>query len=260
VAKRGRRASTPFDVIVGRNTVKAALEAGRRTVSTVVLERGAGGEVVDDIRRAAARAGAQVNVTSSRELTRLAGGDFHQGIAAYVARATAPTWEELVAEAMAGRPLVVLDHVEDPRNLGAVVRSAAVFGAGGVFFPLRRQVQVTPSAAKVAEGGLEYVPVVPVSSVSQFLRQAGEAGIWRFALEADGEARLGELEFSEGVAFVLGGEGVGLSAAARKECDAVVAIPIADKVSSLNVAAAAAVTLYEFRRQHPLAGGVGRKG
>jgi 23S rRNA (guanosine2251-2'-O)-methyltransferase len=148
----------------------------------------------------------------------------------------------------------VLDHVEDPRNLGAVVRGAAAFGAGGVFFPPRRQVGVTPAAAKVAAGGLEYVPTVPIGNVGRFLGQVKDAGIWRYGLEADGDARMGELDFDGGAAFVFGGEGTGLSLAARRECDAVAAIALAGNVSSLNVAAAAAVTLYEFRRQHPLAG------
>lgn len=254
MVRRKRRSGAPFDVVVGGNSVAAALAAGTRTVHTVMVDRAGGGEAVDEIRRLARAVGAELNAVESRELTKLAGGDFHQGVAAYVAKAPTPTWDELVAGARAGRPFVVLDHVEDPRNLGSVVRSAAVFGGGGVFFPPRRQVQVTPSVAKVAEGGLEYVPVVPVSNVAQFLRQVKEVGIWCYGLEADGEARMGELEFGPGAAFVLGGEGVGLSTAARNECDAVVAIPLAGNVSSLNVAAAAAVTLYEFRRQHPLAG------
>jgi len=240
-------------VVAGRNSVLAALEAGSRTVVTVVLDRNAGGEAIDDIRQRAAEAGVTLNVTSARELTDLAGGDFHQGVAAYVEKTETPTWDALMEVARAGRPFVVLDHVEDPRNLGSVVRSAASFGAGGVFFPPRRQVQVTPTVAKVAEGGSEYVPVVPVSNVAQFLRQVKEAGIWRYGLEADGEARMGELEFGSGAAFVFGGEGVGLSVAARNECDAVVSIPRVTEISSLNVAAAAAITLYEFRRQYPSA-------
>ncbi len=260
MARRRRRSSTPFDVVVGRNSVRAALAAGAREVRTVVVDRAGGGEVVDEIKRLARDVGAELNVASSHELTKLAGGDFHQGVAAYVAKMPKPSWEKLVAGPRAGRPFVVLDRVEDPRNLGSVVRSAAAFGAGGVFFPPRRQVQVTPSVAKVAEGGLEYVPVVPVNNVAQFLRQVKEVGIWCYGLEADGEARMDELEFGRDASFVLGGEGVGLSAAARKECDAVVAIPHADDVPPLNVAAAAAVTLYEFRRQHPLAGAVNRKG
>jgi len=260
VARRKRRPSAPFDIVVGRNSVLAALGAGTRTVHTVIVDRTGGGEAVDEIRRLAREVGAELNVVANRELTELAGGDFHQGVAAYVAKKQTPAWEELVTESRGGKPFVVLDHVEDPRNLGSVVRSAAAFGAGGVFFPPRRQVQVTPSVAKVAEGGLEYVPVVPVANVAQFLRQVKEAEIWCYGLEADGEARMDELEFGRGAAFVLGGEGVGLSAAARRECDAVVAIPLAGNVPSLNVAAAAAVTLYEFRRQHPLAGAVDRKG
>jgi 23S rRNA (guanosine2251-2'-O)-methyltransferase len=250
-SRRKRRSSTPFDVVAGRNSVRAALAAGARTVRTVVVDRAGGGAAVDEIKRLAREVGAELNAASSRELTKLVGGDFHQGVAAYAAKMPMPTWEELMAAPRAGRPFVVLDHVEDPRNLGAVVRSAAAFGAAGVFFPPRRQVRITPTVAKVAEGGVEYVPVVPVSNVAQFLRQIKDAGVWRYGLEADGDARMGEIEFGEGAAFVFGGEGAGLSRAARDECDAAVAIPLAGNISSLNVAAAAAVTLYEFRRQYP---------
>jgi 23S rRNA (guanosine2251-2'-O)-methyltransferase len=260
VARRGRRSSAPFDIIAGRNSVAAALVAGRRAVSTVVLDRSAGGEPIEDIRRLAAQASAQLNVTTAQELTRLVGGDFHQGVAAYVDKAPTPEWEEIMDAARDGKPLVVLDHVEDPRNLGAVIRSAAAMGAGGVFFPPRRQVQITPTVAKVAEGGLEYVPVAPVSNVAEFLRQVNQAGIWRYGLEADGEGIMGQFEFGESAAFVLGGEDLGLSTAARQECDAVVAVPLAHNVSSINVAATAAVTLYEFRRQYPWAETVARRG
>lgn len=251
MARRRRRPGRPFDIVAGHNSVLAALEAGGRTVATVVVDRNAGGKAIDEIRQKAAAAGVTLNVTSNRELTDLVGGDFHQGVAAYVEKTPTPTWEALMETARAGRPFVVLDHVEDPRNLGSVIRSAAAFGAGAVLFPPRRQVQVTPTVAKVAEGGLEYLPVVPVSNVAQFLRQVKDAGIWRYGLEADGEARMGELEFGAGAAFVFGGEGVGLSLAARNECDAVVSIPRVTEISSLNVAAAAAITLYEFRRQNP---------
>jgi 23S rRNA (guanosine2251-2'-O)-methyltransferase len=251
--RRRRRPGRPFDVVAGRPSVLAALEAGGRSVATVVLDRTAGGSIIDEIRQRAGAAGVTLNVTSSRELTDLVGGDFHQGVAAYVEKTSTPAWEELVGAARAGRPFVVLDHVEDPRNLGSVVRSAAALGAGGVFFPPRRQVQVTATVSKVAEGGLEYVPVVPVSNVAQFLRQVKEAGIWCYGLEADGDARMGELEFGAEAAFVFGGEDAGLSHAARNECDAVVSIPGIEEISSLNVAAAAAITLYEFRRQYPAA-------
>jgi 23S rRNA (guanosine2251-2'-O)-methyltransferase len=257
MGRRGRRAPPPFDIIAGRNSVRAALVAGRRNVATVVVDRNAGGEVVDEIRRLAGEAGAQLNVTSGHELGRLVGGDFHQGVAAYVDKKALPDWEELLAAPRAGRPLVVLDHVEDPRNLGAVIRSAAVFGAGGVLFPPRRQVPVTPTVSKVAEGGMEYVPLVPVSNVAQFLKQVQEEGLWRYGLEADGEAVLGEIELGARAVFVVGGEETGLGRTTRKECDAVLTIPTAGELSSLNVAAAAAVALYEFRRQHPAAEVVG---
>jgi len=250
MGRRGRRGSQPFDVVVGPNSVRAALAAGRRGVTSVLVDAGAGGPAVDEVRALARREGVAVANVMGRELAQLAGGDFHQGVAAYAEKAPPPAWDDLVAACAAGRPLVVLDHVEDPRNLGAVIRSAAAFGGAGVLIPERRQAAVTPAVSKAAEGGLEYVPVVTVGNVAQAVRRLKGAEIWCYALEADGDALVGNYEFARAAALVMGGEGSGLTVTVRKECDAVVAIPLAAGITSLNVAAATAVALFEFRRQH----------
>jgi len=253
LARRGRGTGPqPFDVIVGRHSVRAALVAGRRTVSTVVVDCEDRGPAFDEIRQLARAAGVRVNAVVGRELTRLAGGDFHQGVGAYAEKLPAPSWDGLVAAAREGHPLVLLNHVEDPRNLGAVVRSAAAFGGGGVLIPARRQAPVTPAVAKAAEGGLEYVPVATVGNVAQAVRKLKAAGVWCYGLEGDGDLELGTVEFNAATALVLGGEDAGLGGPLRRECDGVVAIPLDEGVTSLNVAAAAAVALYEFRRQFPL--------
>lgn len=250
MSRNGRKTKTPFDVIAGRNAVLAALAAGTREVASVVLDRSATGPAADEVRALAARQGVRLLVADGRDLDRLAKGDFHQGFAAYVTAAPAPPWEELVARAASGRPLLVLDHIEDPRNLGAAVRSAAAFGAGGVLIPSRRQAAVTPVVAKTAEGGLEHVPVITVTNVHQTVRRLKEAGVWCYGLERDGEGIVGQVEFAANAAFILGGEDAGLGKAVRRDCDVVVAIPLPGGVTSLNVAATAAITLYEYRRQH----------
>jgi len=251
--RRGRPGSQPFDIVVGRNSVVAALKAGRRTVSAVVIDGGVGGRVIDEIRILAREAHVPVSNVMGRDLEALAGGDFHQGVAAYVAKLPGVVIEDIAEAAVAGgNPVIVLDHVEDPRNLGAVIRSAAALGAAGVVIPERRQAPVTPAVGKAAEGGLEYVPVVMAGNVAQALRKLKDAGVWCYALEADGEAAVGRFEFGKGAALVLGGEDAGISGPVRRECDAVVAIPLSAGVNSLNVAAAAAVALFEYRRQYPL--------
>lgn len=250
--RRGR-GNQPFDVVVGRHSVAAALKAGRRAVTAIVIDGGAGGPAIDEIRALARAAAVPVSNVMGRDLEPLAGGDFHQGVAAYAEKLPEVLLEDVAAAAVeGGKPLVVLDHVEDPRNLGAVIRSAAAMGAAGVIIPERRQAPITPAVGKAAEGGLEYVAVVSVGNIAQALRKLKDAGVWCYALEADGEAAVGQFDFGKGAAMVLGGEDAGVSGPARRECDAVVAIPLARGVGSLNVAAAAAVALFEYRRQYPL--------
>lgn len=250
--RRGR-GNQPFDVVVGRHSVAAVFKAGRRGVTAVIIDGGVGGPAIDEIRALARAATVPVSNVMGRDLEPLAGGDFHQGVAAYVEKLPEVLLEDIAAAAVAeGDPIVVLDHVEDPRNLGAVIRSAAALGAAGVLVPDRRQAPITPAVGKAAEGGLEYVPVISVGNVAQALRKLKNAGIWCYALEADGEAVVGQFGFGKGAALVLGGEDAGVSGPARRECDAVVAIPLAASINSINVAAATAVALFEYRRQYPL--------
>jgi len=187
-----------------------------------------------------------------RDLDQLAGGDFHQGVGAYVGKMPEPTWDELVAAAHRGRPIIVLDHVADPRNFGAIIRSAAAFGAGAVIYPVRRQAPLTAAATKAAEGGLEYVPLCAVGNITQVIERLNAAAIWCYALEGEGRARLDNFKFAEAAAFVLGGEDAGINASARAACDATVRIPMDVDTFSLNVAAAAAVALFEYRKQFAL--------
>lgn len=249
---RGESAAPDFEIIVGRHSVRAALLAGRRTVTSVLIDRDARGDLIDEIKRLGHAAGAVVNMVVTRDLDQLAGGDFHQGVGAYAAKLPEPSWNEIIAAAHMGNPVVIVDHVADPRNLGAIIRTAAAFGAGAVICPLRRQAPVTPATAKAAEGGLEFVPLRLVANVVQAVNNLKAGGVWCYALEGTGKDNLAGFKFAEAAAFVFGSEEAGVSAAVLAACDAVVSISVSVNVPSLNVAAAAAVALFAFRSQHPV--------
>jgi 23S rRNA (guanosine2251-2'-O)-methyltransferase len=144
---------------------------------------------------------------------------------------------------------VVLDGVEDPHNLGAVIRSAHALGAHGVVIPKDRAVGVTPAAAKASAGAVERCPVARVTNVAKTLETLKEAGVWSVALAADGERALGEVDLAGPTALVLGSEGEGLRPLVRKTCDLSARIPMSGELDSLSVSASAAVALYEAARQ-----------
>jgi 23S rRNA (guanosine2251-2'-O)-methyltransferase len=246
-----RKKGAPYDVVVGRHSVLTALEAGTRAVRSVLIDRDARGVVIDDIRATAEALNVLVNAVSGRDIDKLAQGVSHQGVAAYADRLPKPGWEELVGGAEDGRPVVILDHIEDPRNVGAILRTCGALRAAGVVLAERRAAGVTPAVVKAAAGALEYVPILTVPNITAAISKLRSAGLWIYAFDADGDATMGAFEFALPCAVVTGGEAVGVSKRVRKACDAVVAIPLAPEVPSLNASVAAAIGLYEFRRQHP---------
>jgi 23S rRNA (guanosine2251-2'-O)-methyltransferase len=247
-----RKKSAPYDVVVGRHSVLAALEAGTRAVRSVLIDRDARGVVIDDIRATAEGLNVLVNAVSSRDIDKLAQGVSHQGVAAYADRLPKTRWEELVEDAKSGRPVVILDHIEDPHNVGAILRTCGALRAAGVILAERRAARVTPAVVKAAAGAIEYVPILTVPNITAAISKLRSAGLWIYAFDADGEAKMGTFEFALPCAVVTGGEATGVSKRVRDACDAVVAIPLAPEVPSLNASVAAAIGLYEFRRQHPL--------
>ncbi|UCE28276.1 MAG: 23S rRNA (guanosine(2251)-2'-O)-methyltransferase RlmB [Candidatus Coatesbacteria bacterium] len=247
-----RKKGAPYDVVVGRHSVLAAREAGTRAVRSVLIDRDARGVVVDDIRATAEALNVLVNAVSGRDIDKLARGVAHQGVAAYADKLPKPESDDLVASAEDGRPVVILDHIEDPHNVGAILRTCGALRAAGVVLAERRAAGITPAVVKAAAGALEYVPVLTVPNITAAISKLRSAGLWIYAFDADGEATMGTFEFAVPCAVVAGGEASGVSKRVRDACDAVVAIPLAPEVPSLNASVAAAVGLYEFRRQHPL--------
>ncbi len=240
-------------VVYGLNPVREVLRAGGEGLSELWLaEGGSRGAAFAELERLGRAAGAKVRTAPRAKLDRLAGSDRHQGVVAVVADFQYATVDDILAAARAsGRPplLVVLDGVEDPHNLGAIIRSAHALGAHGVVIPKDRAVGVTPVVAKTSAGAVERCPVARVTNVAKTLEALEQAGVWSVALAADGDGPLAELDLKGPIALVLGSEGEGLRPLVRKTCDHSAHIPMVGELDSLSVSASAAVALYEVARQ-----------
>jgi 23S rRNA (guanosine2251-2'-O)-methyltransferase len=181
------------------------------------------------------------------ELARLAGSPDHQGVVAEVDPYPYADPEGLLEEA--DGLLVALDQVQDPHNLGAVCRSAEAAGATGVVIPERRSAMITPAACKASAGAVEHLPVARVRNLADWLAAAKERGAWAYGASAEAERRYTDVDWSGRAVLVLGSEGSGLRRRVAESCDELVTIPTAGRVDSLNASVAAAVILFEARRQ-----------
>lgn len=240
------------EVVCGRNAVVEALRAEVPASTLYVATRIDADDRVREVLRTASARGLALMEVTKPELDRLTGGAVHQGLAIQVPPHAYVHPEDLLEAAEeAGRtPLIVaLDGVTDPRNLGAVLRSAAAFGADGVLLPERRAAGVTASAWKVSAGAAARVPVARATNLVRALTALKEAGCFVVGLDGEGPATIGELELATSpLVLVAGSEGKGLSRLVRETCDVVAAIPIASSVESLNAAVATGIALYEVAR------------
>ncbi|MDM7855399.1 23S rRNA (guanosine(2251)-2'-O)-methyltransferase RlmB [Cellulomonas alba] len=250
---RGGRTSSTHEIVSGRNSVVEAMRAGIPVTTVYLAARLEADDRTREIVSTAADAGYPLLEVSRTELDRLTDGSVHQGVAIQVPPYAYADEDDLLdaAEASGRAPLVVaLDGVTDPRNLGAVLRSAGAFGAHGVLVPERRAAGVTASAWKVSAGAAARVPVARVTNLVRTLQAYKEAGLFVVGLDGGGDTTVGEVPFTtDPLVLVVGSEGKGLSRLVRAQCDAVAAIPIASAVESLNAGVAAGIALYEVARQ-----------
>jgi 23S rRNA (guanosine2251-2'-O)-methyltransferase len=228
----------------GIHPVAEALRANR-PLDRLLVAQGAGGPRLQEIIDLARRAQVPVRFEPRAALDRLAGTSAHQGV---VALGAAQKYADLEV-AGASEMVVVLDGVEDPHNLGAIIRTAHAAGAGSVIIPERRAASITDVVAKAAAGALEHLPVVRVTNVNRALEDLKQRGFWIYGLDERGAEDYARVEYASPTAFVLGGEGKGLHEQVRKHCDLVVRIPLAGKIGSLNVSVAAGVVLFEWKRR-----------
>ena len=193
-----------------------------------------------------------VHIEPPPAFDRLVPGGSHQGVIAFVAAKAYSTTEEVLelAHQKGEAPfLVILDGVEDPHNLGAIVRTAEAAGVHGVFIPERRAAGLTSVVAKTSAGALEHMLVARVVNLSRLIEQLKQAGLWIYGVEPTGDADVTGIDMKGPIAFVFGGEGSGIRRGIARECDGLIRIPMKGKVESLNVSAAVAVTLFEGVRQ-----------
>lgn len=230
-------------VLIGIHPVVEALRA-KRPLERVLIARGAGGQRLQEVIDLARKAGTPVRFEDRASLDRVSGVKSHQGV---VALGAARKYAELEDVAPASELLVVLDGVEDPQNLGAIIRTANAAGAGGVIVPERRAAGLTETVAKAAAGALEYVPVVRVVNISQTIRTLKHHGYFVYGLDEKGGQLYDAIDWPSRAAIVMGAEGKGLHDLVKDNCDALVRIPMAGKIASLNVSVAAGIVLFAWR-------------
>jgi 23S rRNA (guanosine2251-2'-O)-methyltransferase len=231
-------------ILSGVHPVAEALRAGH-PLERLLIAQGAGGPRLQEIIDLARRASIPVRFEPRGALDRLAGTQAHQGVVAMGAAKKYAGLEDVAASQL----VVVLDGVEDPHNLGAIIRTAHAAGAASVIIPERRAVGLTDVVAKAAAGALEYLPVVRVTNLNRAVESLKERGFWIYGLDERGAQDYDRVDYASPTALVLGGEGGGLHEHVRKHCDLLVRIPMAGKISSLNVSVAAGVVLFELRRR-----------
>ena len=232
-------------VTVGIHPVREALRA-HRPLEKVLIAKGSASPRIQEIVDLCRNASVPVRFETKDALDRLSKGVTHQGVVALGAVHTYVELDEVIERA---RLLVVLDGVEDPHNLGAIIRTAHASGADAVVVPDRRSAPLTETVARAAAGAIEYLPVVRVTNITQTLDRLKELSYWIYGLDERGKEAYDQVEYASPTAIVLGGEGRGLHQNVQKHCDVLVRIPMAGAVSSLNVSVATGVVLFEWRRR-----------
>ena len=230
---------------MGIHPVREALKSGRQ-LDRVLVAKGAGGQRIQEIVDLCRQAKVSVRFEPKATLDKAAAGASHQGVIAFGSARGYASLEEIGPE---DRLVLVLDGVEDPHNLGAILRTANAAGVSAVIIPERRAVHLTETVAKAAAGAVEYVRVVKVPNITRALEDLKKRGFWIYGFDEGGSEEHDRIDYATPTAFVLGSEGKGLHQLVREHCDFLVRIPMAGKIPSLNVSVAAGVVLFEWRRR-----------
>jgi 23S rRNA (guanosine2251-2'-O)-methyltransferase len=230
------------ELVYGRRPVREALRGRREVFEIWATERARRSEPWLET-----EGGRRVRTKPERELSEAAGTRDHQGVLAFCEPYRYADAYEL---ADADRPLIAaLDRVTDPRNLGAVARSAEGAGATGIVVPAHGSARVTPAVCRASAGAVEHLPLAVVTNLASYLEDVKRPELWVYAAAGDAEQEMWEADLGGGLVLVFGAEGRGLRPLVRRRCDGALAIPLAGRVDSLNVSVAAALLLYEARRQ-----------
>jgi len=251
----GQPAADSANTMYGLIPVLEALRVGHKRLEQITIAEGARHERLHELLDLAKQARVLVHRVPLAAVDRALPGVTHQGVVARIAAADYRDADELLEELGAqvgtdNQPLVLgLDAVEDPRNLGAILRTAECAGVGGVFIPERRAAGLTATVAKTAAGALEHISVARVTNLVQLIEQLKRRNIWVIGAAAESSVEYTEWDWTVPSALFLGGEGAGLHRLIRERCDALVRIPLRGRIESLNVSVAAGIILYEALRQ-----------
>lgn len=241
----------PDDVLVGRNAVTEALKSGRG-INKLWIASGDREGSVAEIAALAKERGIVVQYVERAKIEALAGGHRHQGVLAYVAPVPYAELEDILkaAEAKGEAPfLVLLDELEDPHNLGALLRTADATGVHGILIPKRRSVSLNATVAKTSAGAVEYVSVARIGNIAQTLKKLKEKGFWVAGADMDGEKAYYEADLTGPLVLVVGSEGKGMSRLTKEACDFIVRMPMVGRINSLNASVAGSILMYESMRQ-----------
>ncbi len=238
-----------MNLVCGINPVLEALAAGTRHFERVLIVKGLRNRRVSEAIARASRLSVPLRFETRETLDRIAGGVPHQGIIAVVSARPAMTLDSLFQTVRDPALFVVLDGVEDPRNLGAILRTAEAAGADGVLLPERHSAGLSETVNRASAGALEHVRVARIGNVVQSLEALKARGVWVVGFDAAGTERWDQVDMKKPIALVLGGEGRGIRRLVREHCDHLVSIPLFGHVGSINVSVAAGIALYEVVRQ-----------
>jgi 23S rRNA (guanosine2251-2'-O)-methyltransferase len=238
-----------MNLICGINPVLEALGAGTRHFDRLLVVKGLRNKRISDAISRAGHLGIPLRFEARETLDRMAAGVPHQGLIAVVSAKPVTTVDKVLEEARTPALVVVLDGVEDPRNLGAILRTAEASGADGVLLPDRHSAGLTETVSRASAGGLEHVKVASIGNVVQAIEGLKKRGFWIVGFDASGTERWDQVDYRRPIALVLGGEGRGIRRLVREHCDHLVSIPLFGHVGSLNVSVAAGIALYEAVRQ-----------
>lgn len=251
--QENREQGTETFVIEGRNAVLEAFRSGR-TIDKIYILDGCQDGPVRTIVREAKKHGSLINFVTKERLSQLSETGKHQGVIAHAAAYEYSTIDDMLklAEERGEAPfLILLDNIEDPHNLGAIIRTANLAGAHGVIIPKRRAVGLTATVAKTSAGALNYTPVAKVTNLSQTIETLKQEGMW-FVCADMGGSTMYDLNLTGPIGLVMGNEGSGVSDLVKKHCDFVASIPMKGDIDSLNVSVATGVLTYEIVRQRLL--------
>ncbi|WP_312340418.1 23S rRNA (guanosine(2251)-2'-O)-methyltransferase RlmB [Anaerospora hongkongensis] len=242
------------EFVAGRNSVAEVLKSGR-SINKILVAKGERHGAIREIIGQARSQGLVVQEVEPAKLDQITEGVRHQGVVAMVAPVAYAEIEDILGRAQENgeQPFIVLlDELEDPHNVGAILRTSDATGVHGVLLPKRRSSPLTATVAKTSAGAVEYVPVARIGNISQTLKKLKKQGLWVVGADMDGDKNYYEADLTGPIVVVVGSEGQGMGRLTKEECDFVVRIPMKGKITSLNASVACSLLLYEVLRQREL--------